>query len=291
MPRGPSPTAIAVAAFRAAYTCAPPSLAVVEDPFAQRLVPRPIGRLIGLTRGRPGLGWSLHRTLALLSAEMSTNLALRTAAIDQALRDAIERGVRQIVVLGSGLDARAWRMDELRGSTMFELDRPGAHAVKARKLSAFPLRPARHRLVPVDFEHQTLEDALRGAGFAPERPTLWLWEAVAVYLTPRAIEATLEAIASLSAPGSTLVATYTPPNLGQSGRPTLHWRIAARLAGETVRGEMKPEDLHAALAARGFHLVSDESAKRWAQRYWPPSEHHRARQWERLVVARVASDS
>ena len=204
--QGPSGTAIAVASFRAAYTCAPAPIAVVDDPFARRLIPRPLGRLVGITKSRPRLGWALHRTLAVLSAEMSTNLALRTAAIDDAIRSALSRGVRQLVVLGSGLDARAWRMPELAPCSVFELDRQGAHRIKQRRLDGLPGRPRRHRLVPIDFEHETLADVLLPAGFDASQPTFWLWEAVAIYLTPAAIEGTLSALAALSSSESTLVA-------------------------------------------------------------------------------------
>ena len=285
--KGPTGTAIAVAAFRAANSCAPSPLAIVDDPFAGRLIPRPLGRLASITRSRPRLGWALHRSLALLSAEMSTNLALRTAAIDDGIRETLARGVRQVVVLGSGLDARAWRMPELAPCSMFELDRPGAHAVKQRRLAGYPVRARRHRLVPIDFERQTIAEVLDGAGFDRSAPTVWLWEAVAVYLTPAAIERTFETVAALSAPGSTFMATYTPPNLGQGDRPTWHWRLAARIAGEPVRGEMATERLRASLSLHGFEVISDDTATQWAQRYWPASEHHHARGWERLVIAHI----
>jgi methyltransferase (TIGR00027 family) len=283
--KGPSGTAIAVAAFRASYTCAPAALSIVDDPFAGKLIPRPLGRLAAITRSRPRLGWAMHRGLALLSAEMSTNLALRTAAIDDGIRETLGRDVRQVVVLGSGLDARAWRMPELAPCSVFELDRPGAHAVKRRKLAGNPVRARRHRLVPIDFERQTIGEVLLAAGYEPSEPTLWLWEAVAVYLTPQAIERTFAAVAALSASGSTLMATYTPPNLGQGDRPTWHWRLAARIAGEPVRGEMATESLRASLSLHGFEVISDDTATQWAQRYWPASEGHHARGWERLVVA------
>jgi len=179
-----------------------------------------------------------------------------------------------------------FRSVELQPCSVIELDRPGAHAIKRRRLAGLSVRAGHHRLVPIDFEHQTISEALEVSRFEPDAPTLWLWEAVAVYLTPGAIEETLRSIRALSSPGSWLVATYTPPNLGQGRRSTMHWRLAARLAGETVHGEVAPERLHAMLAAHGFEVVSDDTATQWAQRYWPASEAHHARGWERLVVAR-----
>lgn len=283
---GPSLTAMAVAALRATYTSAPAPLSIVNDPFARRLLPRPVGWLAKATEAMPRLGWGLHRGLSTISAQMSTNLPLRTAAIDDALRAAIGSGCCQLVVMGSGLDARAWRMRELAHCTVFELDRAGSHAVKHRRLGAFPVRAKRHRLVPIDFERETMGDVLRSSGFDPKAKTVWLWEAVAVYLSPDAISRTLEALAELSTEGSWFMATYTPPNLGQGNRRTLHWRLAAAAIGEPVRGELAPAAVWEMMSRMGFDVVSDETAADWAKRYWPELGKWHDREWERLVVAR-----
>lgn len=288
---GPSVTAVCVAALRATYDCAPPPLRVVHDPFARKLIPRPLARIIALTDSRPRLAYALHRALAVVTRELSTNLPLRTAAIDEALRSALRDHPTQVVLLGAGLDARAWRMPELAPCKVFEVDRPGAHRIKRRKLARCTPYPRSHHMLAVDFERQTVGDALLQAGFEPSAATVWLWEAVTMYLTPAATHRALDGIASLSGPGSSFIATYTPLNLGQGKRSTLHWRLAARVVGESIRGEMSQAQVHEAVRCRGFDVLSDDSATEWVQRYWPPSEHHHARGWERLVVARKPGPS
>ena len=282
---GPSVTAVSVAALRAIYSAAPPPLGIVRDPFARRLLPLPLQLAVAATERSHTFAHVFHRVLSLLSADMSTNLPLRTVAIDEAIVEALSRGSHQVVLLGSGLDARAWRMAELAAATVYELDRRGAHVYKDSRLAGSPTRARRHRLVAIDFEKQTLADALSHAGFDPDQPTIWLWEAVAVYLTPSAITATLDAIRDLSRPGSTFMATYTRPNLGQGSNVTLHWRLAARLVGETVRGEIATDALHRKLERRGFDVTADEGTADWIKRYWPASESRRESGWERLVVA------
>ncbi len=291
MAPGPSVTAVCVAALRATYDCAPPPLRIVHDPFARKLIPRPLARIIALTESRPRLAHAFHRALAVVTRELSTNLPLRTAAIDEVLRSALRDHPTQVVLLGAGLDARAWRMPELAPCAVFEVDRPGAHRVKRLRLAGSTAQPRSHHMLAVDFERQTVGDALLPAGFDPSAATVWLWEAVTMYLTRTAIDRALDGIAGLSGPGSTFLATYTPLNLGQGRRSTLHWRLAARVVGESIRGEMSQAQVHEAVRRRGFDVVSDDSATEWVQRYWPPSEHHHARGWERLVVARMPGPS
>jgi methyltransferase (TIGR00027 family) len=287
---GPSVTAVSVAALRAVYSAVPVPLGIVRDPFARNLLPWPIPLAIAATERSHLFAGVLHRALSALSADMSTNLPLRTAAIDEAIVRALSSGACQVVLLGSGLDARAWRMPELATASVFELDRRGAHAYKDKRLGAFPSKARRHRLVAIDFERQSLAEALSHAGFDPALPTIWLWEAVAVYLTHEAIAATLDAIRDLSSAGSTFLATYTRPNLGQGSSVTLHWRIAARMVGEPVRGEMATDTVRRDLDARGFDVVADEGTADWIERYWPASERSRESGWERLVVAVRRSD-
>ncbi|PKL39401.1 MAG: SAM-dependent methyltransferase, partial [Candidatus Riflebacteria bacterium HGW-Riflebacteria-2] len=200
MAPGPSVTAVCVAALRATYDCAPPPLRIVHDPFARKLIPRPLARIIALTESRPRLAHALHRALAIVTRELSTNLPLRTAAIDDALRSALRVHPTQVVLLGAGLDARAWRMPELAPCAVFEVDRPGAHRVKRRRLAGSTPHPRSHHTLAVDFEQQTVADALLPAGFDPSAATVWLWEAVTMYLTRAAIDRALDGIADLSGP-------------------------------------------------------------------------------------------
>ena len=96
------------------------------------------------------------------------------------MRDA---GAPQVVILGAGLDGRAWRMPELRDVTVFEVDHPDSQREKAARAAAL-LRVAREvRFVPVDFTRDRLDEPLAAAGHDPARPTTWIWEGVVMYLT------------------------------------------------------------------------------------------------------------
>src|SRR5207253_10743350 len=114
----------------------------------------------------------------------------------------------QLVILGAGLDGRAWRLSSLSNARVFEVDHPDTQAYKRERLGA--LKPAAKQVdfVPVDFEADSLEASLLRAGHDAAAPTAWVWEGVVMYLTPEAVRSTLKAIAARSAPGSTLIVNY-----------------------------------------------------------------------------------
>src|SRR5262249_31926837 len=139
---------------------------------------------------------------------MADLLALRTMAIDAAVRDAVAGGARQAVILGAGLDGRAFRMPELAGIDGFEGDHPATQAAKPAPAAAPPATARSLQFVAVDFERDALADRIAAAGHRPGEPTVWIWEGVVMYLRDEAVRATLAAIAARSAPGSTLVVQY-----------------------------------------------------------------------------------
>lgn len=278
-------TAIGVAALRALYTRMPAPLGFVRDPFAARLLPRPLGALTAAVRGRPAVASVVHHALRLATRELSLSSPLRTLAIDETLRDSITAGARQLVLLGSGLDARGWRCAELSSVTVFEVDRPRTLAYKRRRMAGVQSKAARHVYVPTDFARDDLARVLKEAGFQPEIPTVWLWEGVIIYLHRDAIASTIRSVAELSASGSRLIATYTCPGLGIARGPTLHLRLGARLIGEAVHGEISTRALHALLESHGLVADHDNPVNAWASHVVPLADRMSGPQWERLLVA------
>jgi O-methyltransferase involved in polyketide biosynthesis len=108
-----------------------------------------------------------------------------------------------------------------------------------------------------------------------------------MYLSRAAIEQTLGTIGELSAPGSTLVMTYIPPDYGSPALKAVAGRLA-RWLGEPVLGEIEPSELASLLSKLAFRVESDDAAPDWARRYWPSREAKRIRAWERLLVASLS---
>jgi methyltransferase (TIGR00027 family) len=292
-------TASCVAGIRALYAAMPAPYNLAPDPGALDLVSALFALPARAVTRAPWAAASVHRALDAVSFGLLQHVALRTAAIDDALRAALARGASQLVLLGAGLDNRAERLSELERAAVFEVDHPSMQRYKRERLDhARRSSPGGERrrvtLVPVDFERDRLDQSLLDAGLAASEPSFWIWEGVTVYLTPDAISETLRAIAALSPPGSRLALTYTRPPDAQKGsgqrRSGLDaWlvgpsRAMAGIVGEPVRGMLSRADLALRLRDAGFALVSDESAKEWAPRYWP-GQAASQREWERLAVA------
>jgi methyltransferase (TIGR00027 family) len=192
---------------------------------------------------------------------MANIMALRTSAIDAAVRDALAAGATQLVVLGAGYDGRAWRMPELAGIRVFEVDHPATQDDKRSRATQLPPAKGLVTFVPVDFEHESLDTMLGRAGHDRSTPTCWVWEGVVMYLTRDAMLATLRAVAGRSAPGSTLIVNYH----------TIHrrWlmRLIFRLIGEPQISAWQPEEMAADLGAAGFKVHEDSSITDWNARF------------------------
>ena len=217
---------------------------------------------------------------------MTYHVALRTRAIDDALRESLAGGVRQIVVLGAGLDGRAYRMDELGGAAVFEVDHPSTQRDKRARLRAANIEPKARdvRLVPVDFERDDLATSLAREGFSAEQPSFWIWEGVTVYLTRAAIAGTLLVVGAASAPGSRIAVTYVPPREPRLERVLLAGgHVVARVIGEPIRGFVTPEEVAELGGQAGLAVHTDEGADAWATRYWS-RDYEGVFEWERLAI-------
>lgn len=208
------------------------------------------------------------------------NMALRTAAIDAAVRGAIARGTRQVVILGAGLDGRAWRMPELAGVRVFEVDHPATQAFKRKHLDALPPTQAIVSFVPVNFERDALDPALDRAGHDASLPTCWIWEGVVMYLTRETMLATLAQISARSAKDSTLIINY------HTTMRTATVRLLLRLLGEPVRSASSIEQMAADLRAAGFQVVEDTGMADWAKRFAVGEVNMSASKSMRIVEAR-----
>src|SRR4051812_40324624 len=193
-------TATAVAAGRALATKDPRHL--IDDPFADPLV-RAVGIdfFIKLIDGE--LDTSAFGDLAPDRLQSMINgMAVRAKFFDDYFSAAAESGIRQAVILASGLDARAYRLPWPAGTVVFEIDQPEVIEFKTGVLRRIGAEPAAaHHTVGVDLR-EDWPAALRAAGFDPSAPTAWVAEGLLVYLPPDAQDRLFDTITGLSAPGS-----------------------------------------------------------------------------------------
>jgi methyltransferase (TIGR00027 family) len=222
-----------------------------HDPTAYALLPEEARRRVDNFRiGEVPRGWAERFRYEHLARE-SMMMVARTVAIDEALRGA---PAPQLVILGAGLDGRAWRMPELEHMVVFEVDHPDSQRQKRARIAGLQQAAKEVRFVPVDFAHDDLDSALAAAGHDSSRPSVWIWEGVIMYLRLPAIEASLRVIQQRSAPSSRLVLAYHSPAL-----MLLLAALVLRRMGEPIRSAFKPERMRALLARHGLQVLHDEA--------------------------------
>lgn len=188
---------------------------LINDPFAEPLV-----RAVGVSFFTQLATGELDPAQVDDGAEfgmerMRDMMAVRTRFFDEFFVEATNSGIRQAVILASGLDARAYRLAWPAGTTVYEVDQPQVIEFKTTTLDDLGAAPtANRRTVAVDLRHDW-PAALRQAGLDPTQPTAWSAEGLLPFLPPEAQDALLDNIAALSAPGSRL-ATENLPDAGSS---------------------------------------------------------------------------
>jgi methyltransferase (TIGR00027 family) len=265
----PSITALAVLSLRGLSSLPGSPADHVGDRGHRLLLPGALDRALGVLGVITSRSARTHRALRALTLGLADHVALRTDAIDRALTLAIAGGARQLVILGAGLDARAYRMDVLREVDVFEVDVKSTQAVKRRQAAIHRPRSKRHRFVEVDFEKDALEARLIAEGFDPDRPSVWIWEGVTPYLPHAAIEATLHQLSRLADEGSQVLVTYLTGEMVEAPTLLLPAVLASfELLGEPLRGRYEPEEFAALASREGFELASDTGSPEWARAHY-----------------------
>jgi methyltransferase (TIGR00027 family) len=254
-----SVTAIGAAGHRAAHQVLERGL-VFADPLALRILGPDADDAIALATERPE-----RRGLRLF-------IAMRSRFAEDSARRAIAHGVRQILVLGAGLDTFAYRLEQTPDLRIFELDHPATQAEKRRRLAQAQIaEPAHVAYVAHDFEDGSMTGALEAAGLDLDRRTFVIWLGVTPYLTEAALFTTLGELARFPG-GAEVVFDYAnPPHAVEEGTRDLHRETAERVAasGEPFRCYLDSAELHARARELGFSEIEDLDRAALVARYLP----------------------
>jgi len=254
------------AAFRAMEGARATSLHVLHDPYSHRLLPAGLRALRRLST-LPGLGQGLTSFVDRRWPGMRSSVVARTRLIDDWLSDAVRDSVDQLVMLGAGLDTRAWRLPALARTLVYEVDHPSTSRAKQSRLAAWDADLRRVRFVQVDFDRESFADRLVEAGFDSTEKTVVLWDGVTNYLQAEAVDAVMRWAGGL-APGSHFIFTYIDAGvLDGSARFTGADRVMRSLvrSGEPWTFGLRPKDVPAYLAERGLRLLADQGAAEYRQ--------------------------
>jgi len=255
----PSRTAWAAAAHRAAHQVLEQGR-ILPDPLALRILGEDAEAAVRDAEQHPS------------RRRMRIFIAIRTRFAEDALAATINHGVRQLVILGAGLDTYAYRSTFGERLRIFEVDHPATQAWKRERLeeAAIPI-PKSLTFAPIDFEHQTLGQGLAAAGFDSAQQTFFTWLGVVPYLTEDAVWSTLSFIASLLR-GAHVVFDYSdPPAALPAELRAWHEKRAAHVTelGEAWLTYFEADRLHAQMKALGFSEIEDLGPAQIAARYFP----------------------
>lgn len=254
----PSRTAWAAAAHRAAHQVLEQGL-ILNDPLALRILGSEAASAVTEETDDPS------------RRRMRIFIAARSRFAEDALRTAVERGVRQLVVLGAGLDTLAYRTGLSGRIRMFEVDHPATQDWKQELLRNADIAiPASLTYCPIDFEQEPLLAGLTAAGFDATVPTFFIWLGVVPYLTEEAVYSTLSFIAGI--PQAQVVFDYSnpPDQLSPEARASYERRAAqVERQNEAWITHFDSATLRTELLSLGFSDIEDLSPKAIAARYFP----------------------
>jgi methyltransferase (TIGR00027 family) len=256
---GATATMVAAARALASKDAAP----LIEDPFADPLV-----RAVGIDFFTKVLDGQIEiaesddpRFNPLRVIDL---LAVRTKFFDEFFLAAAAAGVRQAVILASGLDSRAYRLPWPAGTVVFEIDQPAVIEFKTGTLSRLGADPtAGHRPVAEDLRDDW-PAALRANGFDDTEPTAWSAEGLLAYLPPDAQDRLFDNITTLSAPGSRLATEFHPDG------------AAAMARNQDMARRFSDHGLDLDLSQLMYHGERNPAAEYLAARAWQVSTQTRA---------------
>ncbi len=256
-PDEPSRTALIPARQRAAHQLLDEG-SILYDPFAMKVLRDDEKDVLGFANAHPVA--SIGRLFT----------AARSRIAEDALSGALKRGIRQVVILGAGLDTFALRNPHgAREMRIYEVDHPATQAWKRERLAeaqiALPLRLA---FVPVDFERDDVGEKLAAAGFQQKSPAFFTWLGVVPYLTQDAIGRTLDYISSI--PNAEVVFDYLePPEAFSDELRQLEKARDEQLKnmGESSVSRFEPAGIRAILRSHGFCAIEDIDFQQIASRF------------------------
>lgn len=249
----------------------PPERRLVDDDLAPRFIPAPARWLVAATRPAP------LRRVFIAASEWSgpglwVNLACRKHYIADKLDEALA-DVDAVVVLGAGLDTRAYHLARHSRIPVFEVDQPVNIDRKAAAVRrVLGSQPRSVRLVPLDFERDDLLTALAEHGYRTDYRVFFIWEGVTQYLTENAVRATLAGLRPV-APGSRLAFTYVRRDFIDG-----HNRYGSRTLYRTTRERrqlwkfgLQTEDVAGFLDEYGWRLLEQAGPEYFARHYVEPA--------------------
>ncbi|ENX33786.1 hypothetical protein F889_02449 [Acinetobacter colistiniresistens] len=248
---------------------------VFSDPFAFELTSRGWKKLLTTPLTVKVMNSPVfNRTLGLLTGQVVG----RSRYAEDQLKAAIARGVTQYVLVGAGLDSFTLRQAQQHPQLkIFEVDHPDTQAAKQNKLQQLGELPENVEFVAIDFEKESIADALARSTFQQDHTAFFSWLGTTHYLEPETTLKTLASIVKIAARESEVVLDYSIDYRELDGIErlgTLFVSQFTRFLKEPLKGQFRPKVLHQAVTQMGYIVMEDLSGNGLSERYFHARPDH-----------------
>ena len=287
----PSNAAGIITFFRAVESFKPEGERVCYDPFAIDFT-SPLLALIAKNRILRDM---ISRLIDRAIYGQFNYIVARTRYIDDYLRDCIDSGIEQLVILGAGYDSRAYRFRDIPGKIkVFEVDHPVTQKRKIEKVNGrFGSIPYDIFYIGLDFSLERL-DKLLESGYDKNLKTLFILEGVTMYLSAEVVDETLAFISSNAGESSSIIFDYIFKSALDDANEIEGAKEVSRfltLIGEPYTFGIEENKIEAFLNDRGFHKVRNVGAEYLKKTYFGGAyEMIRMKKFESIVYATVNPD-
>ncbi len=269
MPKGPSKMAELIAMHRVVESAKPEGERICYDPYAIHFVNPEI---FEFARKNPEKAKAMRENYERLFPGLGNSIRARVRYFDDLVKASISEGLEQLVILGTGYDTRAYRIEGLNKITVFEVDHPNTQIAKTEKIEKIFGRLPEHVVyVSVDFESEDLGQKLLEKGYNKSQKTLFIMEGLVMYIPPNAVDATLFFISKCSGKGSAIIFDYYPQSMVDGiseSEAAKNIREFAAEQGEPLQFGIEEEMVEAYLAERDFSQILNVTSEDYKKAYF-----------------------
>ena len=240
------------------------------DPLIPRLMPFSYRLILGIMKIRIIRNWMI-RLIERQGKGVIGALLCRTCFLDEALRQSPQHGIRQVVILGAGMDSKPYRRMVDESISFFEVDYPEIiHFKKKRVAQVLGQMPSNVFYIPIDFNTQSLQETIATSPYSHLEKTLFIWEGVTQYISQEAANKVFRYISD-SAKGSILAFTYIVKSFiddmdSETEKEKLDRKFRERLKRMWING-YDPGDLPGYLSDMNLQIMEDIGREEYKSRY------------------------
>jgi methyltransferase (TIGR00027 family) len=244
---------------------------LLQDDLARQMLPGCLKLLVGILGFKP-LRQAFLNLVERNSPGMRCGIFSRKRYIDEKLTEIVEKGIDSVVILGSGLDTRAYRIPQLSTLSVYEVDLPQTIAFKERRLQQlYGSVPPHVRLVPIDFDRQKIEDVLTSHGYSLGQRSFFIWEGVTQYISEPAVRAVFGFLFKASL-GSRILFTYIVKDFLEGDRTYGLEKMyrQTRVKSHLWQFGLQPSQVPAFIGEYAWKEIEQVGADEYRQRYLKP---------------------